>query len=147
MDWESVDISEDTKTILNELVERKVKLDHITKMKNLYSGITLFIVAVSVYYFYRYLLLPSNNDMLKLVGLFSGNAAHLFLLAALATLYIVTNNYMKSYGKQKSKYETLRIEAIDHLHSTWVKSKSSAIRDIISKHLKDKHNINVSHKS
>lgn len=147
MDWEHVDISEDTKTILKELVERKKKLNHVTMMKNMYTAVTLIVVAFSVYYFYRFLLVPSKNDMLKLVGMFSGNAANLLLLAALVTLYIVTNNYMKTYSKQKSKYETLRIEAIDHFHSTWIKAKSSTIRDVISKHLKDTYNINLSFKN
>jgi hypothetical protein len=77
--------------------------------------------------------------------LFSRNV--LLLILFIVTSYILMIHLAKKFTKQKGKYESLRMEAIDHLYSSWVKAKSSNTKDIISEEMKEKYDINLTYKS
>lgn len=146
MVWNQLDVSEDTRKMLNELVVRKKKMERLKLLKNGFSWITMLACLYFAYYFYIHILQPSHNDMMKVLAvLFNGGNLALLLFAV--TSFLLMNSYTKAYTKHKAKYESLRAEAIEFMYVTWVQTKNSIVKDAISKDLKETYDINLTYKS
>ncbi|UUZ79576.1 YpbF family protein [Paenibacillus sp. P26] len=147
MDWSDVEATDVTKALIEELVERKQKLDRINRYKNaalIVSSVTLLII---VYYLFRMTHLPGNNDMMRSLHVVTGSHSNLVLFTSWIALYAVTLNLIQMHTKHKAKYEALRTEAIDYMLSPWIKTKSSTQKDLIAAKLKKLHNININYKN
>lgn len=147
MIWTEMDVSEDTKMLLNELVARKRKLDRFAKLRALLACLALLGSAATVVYFYEAILIPSGSNIMRILEALAGSSANVLLVFLSAFLFYMMNYYSKKYDKQKAKYESLREEAVDHLRGPWIAARLSDDKDKISSFLQQTYKINVTYKS
>jgi hypothetical protein len=146
MIWMKLNLSEDTINILNELVVRKKRLDRYKQLRLAFTLATMVLLAFFSLYFYRYVLMPSNKNMFQILIALT-DKMFLFTLTGLAVSFMLMSSYTELYNKHKIKYDLLRAETIDLFFDPWGISKNAAVRDTISKDLKETYDINISFKS
>ncbi|WP_019533717.1 DUF2663 family protein [Paenibacillus ginsengihumi] len=147
MIWTEMDVSEDTKKLLNELVARKKKLDRYAKLRALLAYLALLGSTATVVYFYKAILIPSGGNIMRMLGALAGSSANVLLVFLAAFLFYLMNYYSKKYDKQKAKYESLREEAVDHLRGPSIAARLTDDKDKISGFLQQTYKINVTYKS
>lgn len=138
--WEELHLSENTKTMLNALVERKKKWDSFKTKSRWCSWISLL---GSTWVVYSYLRISSSSNM---AFVFRQLTERRFVWAAVITggAVMALTHFAKKTKEAKDKYEKLRSETIAHLDTRWTKSDLADRRDQVSRIMKEKHGINVS---
>jgi type III secretory pathway component EscU len=143
---QELSISEDAQKMLNTLEERKQKMDNLKKRRDCLFIFLFLLITAFIVYFYLTTFSSTTNTPLSLLNKLTENSLNMFLLIAVVTLYTYSIQYAGKAEKAKKKYEDLRVEVIDRLYSTWIKTKHSDMRDEISRNMNDK-GINVRYKS
>jgi amino acid transporter len=147
MNWKNSDLSEDAQILLETLKERKKEKESKHKTLKLANILLVVFILFFCFFIYRFTLLPSNNDALKLLELFLNNEVNILLIIIILSVKLWASNASKESIEAKGKYEDLREEAVEYFDTTWLKSDISKIRDQVSKDMKDNHGINITHKS
>ena len=146
MVWNEMDVSEDTKRILNELVKRKNKMENAKLLRNVCSALSIVIGGFVFYYTYEALFVHFHGEVTQVLNkVFEEKSLTLIFLLTTSILFM--NTYSKQHTKHKNKYEALRTETIGHLQSHWLKNMNTYERDLISKEMKEKYDINLAYKS
>lgn len=145
MIWNELDISEDTRRMLNELVKRKKEMERLRWFKN---GSAAFTAGIGLYLTYAFYRATGPSVRVDIWGMLPAMIAGdgLMLLCLFLGSFLIMNDAMKKFTKQKNKFEALRLETIDNLQSTWTKSRNAGQRDRISREAKEKHDINLAYK-
>jgi hypothetical protein len=146
MSRNELSISEDTQKILQTLEERKDKMDTLKKRRDRMFIFSFLLIATFIVYFYLTTLSSASNNPLGILNNLVENSLNMFFLLAVITLYTYSIQYARKAEKAKKKYEDLRVEVIDRLYSTWIKTKNSDVRDEISRDMAGK-GINVRYKT
>ncbi|CAG7642348.1 DUF2663 family protein [Paenibacillus allorhizosphaerae] len=147
MAWIDMNVSEDVQAIMRELIARKQKLDRYKRLKIGFAWAAVCLFLFFSYYFYNYVLVPSQKNMITILASFGNNKLLFSMLLGLISSYYLMNYFTTQYDKQKTKYDLLRAEMIDYFMFPRTASKHAAMREAISKQLKEKHDINISFKS
>ncbi|CAG7612562.1 hypothetical protein PAESOLCIP111_01546 [Paenibacillus solanacearum] len=142
-----MDVSEDIQAILKELIDRKQKLDRYKRLKVGFAWAAACLFLFFSYSFYNEVLVPSQNNMITVLASFGNNKLLFFMLLGLISSYYMMNYFTTQYDKQKAKYDLLRAEMIDYFMFPRSSSKYAAMREAISRQLKEKHDINISFKN
>ena len=103
--------------------------------------------SLVIFLLYRHVIVRSGGNALLILELLISNKLLCGLLLACITLFLYTSNRAGETEKAKSKYENLRIEAIERLDASWLKDVKSESRDQISSFLSEKFDINIVYKS
>ncbi|UJF34176.1 DUF2663 family protein [Paenibacillus hexagrammi] len=135
-------VSEDTKKVLKELVERKEKADNWKKTLQALSLVNAGIVLILFLWMLK--IKPDSKaqifDMISYFG--SSRASLLFIMLAVSTFFI-SGSVSKTHKKHKDKYDDLREETVTRLYSTWKVREESKLRDEVSDLLKKEKDINL----
>ncbi|MCQ6562943.1 DUF2663 family protein [Paenibacillus mendelii] len=142
---DALPVSEDTKLLVKEIVDRKQKVVHIRRMNRILAIVNLGIAGVIMYWMYKISLISSRDIFNSFQYLGKSNASILFIVVAVS-VFIYSGMLTKEYKKQKDKYDDLRKETIDKLRAKWDITEESKLRDEISR-LLDKRDINIRHVS
>ncbi|KRE70064.1 DUF2663 family protein [Paenibacillus sp. Soil750] len=142
-----INVSDDTEVLLKELQERKMKWDNMKKMQPILSIATGAILLIVIYMLYRQVIVRSSGNAILILDLLISNKLLCGLLLACITLFLYASNRSRETEKAKSKYEDLRIEAIERLEASWLKDVKSEARDQISSFLSKEHDINIVYKN
>jgi hypothetical protein len=146
MSRNDLSISEDTQKMLQTLEERKNKMDALKKGRNRLFILSSLLITTFIVYFYLTTLSSATTNPLNIFNSLTENSMNMFLLLTAITLYTYSIQYAGKAEKAKNKFEDLRVEVIDRLYSTWIKTKNSDVRDEISRDMAGK-GINVRYKS
>ncbi|WP_169306541.1 DUF2663 family protein [Cohnella pontilimi] len=140
-DFDDLDISNDTKMILNELVKRKKKYDQV---KAQYAAVVICGIVVGVFVL-SWLFRLKSATIQNALSVLSMSMSAVYI-AMLAGLFLSARNLAAQYKKRKKKYEDLREETIDLLNADWKLNLKTNKRDKISERLSEK-GINIRYKS
>lgn len=143
----TINVSDDTEAMLKELQERKQKWDKLKQIQPILSIMTGAILLFVFYMLFRHVIIRSGGNALLILELLISNKLLCGLLLACISLFLYTSNRAGETEKAKSKYEDLRIEAIERLDASWLKDVKSESRDQISSFLSEKFDINIVYKS
>jgi hypothetical protein len=140
-DFDDLELSNDTATLLTELVSRKKKYDRV---KSQY-GVIILISLVFLVFLLNWLFHLKSATIQGALSMLSMSvsAVHVFVIAA---LFLSARNAAAQYKKRKKKYEELRMETIDLFNADWKLNIRSNKRDKISERLSAK-GINIRYKS
>jgi hypothetical protein len=147
MIWHELDLSDDAKKTLDEIMERKKKLDDLVRNMNWHYFITLGSLVLFIFSFYNSIIRDSNGIVLDMIAKMSGNFLVLSFLVLFITFYAFTRNVTKKVTTAKSKLEALRVETIDRFKADWQKNMKSETRDAISAEMMEVCNVNLTFKS
>lgn len=143
--WDDLSISEDTKQMLNKLIEHHHKKEAYLKRSRIFI-ICLGLFSLSfVFHFYYRVLAPSNQRIDRILDHLFSDSLTFFLLVGTVTLFLTVNYHISKYQSTKQKLDKLRAEAIERINSPWVVSNKSKIKDQISIRMK-RCGVNLSHK-
>ncbi|UKS24260.1 YpbF family protein [Paenibacillus sp. HWE-109] len=145
--WPELNLSDDANKLLEELKARKQKWDKLKAIQPVFAIVTAAFVFFFIYTFYRKVLVISGGNALAILDLVISNPLFSGSLLISISLFLFTRNRMNQIEKAKSKYEDLRIEAIERLDTSWLKDVKSESRDQISSFLHQEYDINIVHKS
>ncbi|CAN7661852.1 DUF2663 family protein [Paenibacillus sp. LjRoot153] len=142
-----INVSDDTEVMLKELQERKQKWDKLKQIQPILSIMTGAILLIVIYLLYRQVIVRSGGNAIMILDLLISNKLLCGLLLACISLFLYASNQSRETEKAKSKYEDLRIEAIERLEASWLKDVKSEARDQISSFLSKEHDINIVYKN
>jgi hypothetical protein len=140
------ELSEDTQKMLDTLEERKATMDILKKRRDRLFIFLFLLITTCIVYFYLTIFSSATHSPLSILNKLTENSLNMFFILAAISLYIYSIQFAKKAEKAKKKYEDLRVEVIERLYSTWIKTQHSDMRDEISRYLNDK-GINVRFKS
>jgi|GEM_PF-6969164 len=147
MSYKQLPISEEVKTLLDTLCERKIEINQLNKRKTSWTYLTMGLGFLFLYLFVQQVLIPAQNDVLKILSLSIDFKLGIFLLILFITTQFMAKQYKEKEAKAKKGFEELRIELIGRLNSSWLKNKESKLKDTIATEMKEKHGINLMSKS
>lgn len=142
-----INVSEDTEVMLKELQDRKKTWDNMKKRQPILSIATGVILLIAIYMLYQQVIVRSSGNAIMILDLLISNKLLCSLLLVCITLFLYASNRSRETEKAKSKYEDLRIEAIERLEASWLKDVKSEARDQISSFLSKEHDINIVYKN
>ncbi|WP_047982192.1 DUF2663 family protein [Ornithinibacillus contaminans] len=142
MPFETVEnLSVDTIYILNEVIKKKNKKDYYESRRNL----CLISSLLLLFGFFLLLTLDDIKTMVDPLTTFANilaNPLYLFMIGLIAIMLLYHNYYQKKLKKEKDKFKSVRIEAIDYLNdSRNMNTQDQAV--MIKKIMKEKHKINL----
>jgi Sec-independent protein secretion pathway component TatC len=140
------ELSEDTQKMLHTLEERKATMDILKKRRDRLFIFLFLLITTCIVYFYLTTFSSATHSPLSILNKLTENSLNMFFILAAISLYTYSIQFAKKTEKAKKKYEDLRVEVIERLYSTWIKTQHSDMRDEISRYLNDK-GINVRYKS
>jgi uncharacterized membrane protein len=140
MIWHELNVSDDTRKLLDEVVHRKASYEKL-KRDSLFWSVICFILIL-IFLLYTYL----NNVLLSLSNLLEEKSYLLFIVGIIST-YIHSSNLSSKASSMKKKLEELRKEAIDQLNITWLATNDSETRDKISSDMKTSYGVNIIYKN
>ncbi|TVY11481.1 DUF2663 family protein [Paenibacillus cremeus] len=147
MAWDNPEVSADASTMINELIDRKKKMDGYKRWQFICTMGMLSLLLVCSYYFYNRVLMPSRS-VWDIIDTFAANRLVVSAFVLLVTVYCLMSFFAKKYLEQKGKYDALRAEIIVFFqYGPWSKTKGTAIHDLISRELKELFDINLTYKS
>jgi H+/gluconate symporter-like permease len=144
--WHELSISEDVKKMLDTLKERKEKMDSTKKIRNRYFIFLFSFICIFFIYFYSIVIPSSKNNALNIIEDLLNSSFNVLFLIIVVTTYTFSIHYSKKASKAKNKFDDLRLEVIERLYSTWIKTNNSEIRDKISRAMASQ-GINLTYKS
>ncbi len=147
MDWDDMDISEDAKMMLDELLQRKRKWDKLQSDLMWVHIFSFFSFALFAYFFYQHLIRFAGGQVWVMLSRMGDNPAVLLLLLVFLGSLALARSVANKCDEAKTKYEDLRKEAIDKFKSDWQKNIKSEARDAISRRMQAEHDINLIYKS
>lgn len=147
MNWSELNLTDNTCKLLDELRDRKEKWDRLQAALPVYVIMTAGMGLFFVLFFYRYVMAGSAGNVMAILDMFISNPYVLYSLLGCISFLMFTRNLMNRIEKAKNKYEQLRVETIDKLDGSWLKSVESETIDQISIFLKKEYDINVVYKS
>ncbi|KRF03719.1 hypothetical protein ASG89_02870 [Paenibacillus sp. Soil766] len=143
----TINVSDDTELMLKELQERKQKWDKLKQFQPILSITTGASLLIVIYLLYRQVIVRSGGNAIMILDLLISNKLLCSLLLACISLFLYASNRSREMEKAKSKYEDLRIEAIERLEASWLKDVKSEARDQISSFLSKEYDINIVYKN
>jgi len=138
-------ISHDANKILDKLIERQKELQALEKLVGRLLFIFLSLFLITAAYVYNALDIRSSNIVESLLETFT-NKLVIFSIIINAVLYYSFRYYARKKENSAKKLEALRIEAIDRLDASWLKTTKSRIKDEISEEMNN-YGINVIYKN
>lgn len=144
VDFNDLELSQDTKLLLKELTKRKKKLDGIKQRNSLLAIVNGALVLLLLYWLVQIGSKSYSNAMDYLTFFTKGPTLVIVLITA--TLFMYAKDLNAKYKKQKQKYEDLRKETNDVLYAHWEQNPRSNKKDEISLRLSSK-GINIRYKS
>ncbi|NOV01206.1 DUF2663 family protein [Paenibacillus planticolens] len=142
-----LNLSDDTMKLLEKLKDRKKDWDKLKRTQVIFIVLTGVLILYFTFTFYQKVLLVSGGNALAILNLLTSNKLLSGSLLASISFFMFTRNRVARIEKAKSKYENLRMEAIDKLDASWLKDVKSEARDQISSFLDKEHDINIVYKS
>ncbi|MCZ8517020.1 DUF2663 family protein [Paenibacillus filicis] len=143
MPWNSLEISQDAKSILNELRNRKRKMDDLQSKAIVYSVGAVFFLLIYFFGFDKLILKPTNGNVRLMLEILPKTfILHILLIISLVSVFI-SIDATKKYKKMKDKVEKLRTEIADKLWAPWVKTNMSQMRDKLTQQIKEETNLDI----
>lgn len=144
----NIPTSADTNYLIDELRKRKKKLDKKEQQLKVMYFIFIAISIIGVAYILITLTQLELYQPLDLFSAFLNQSLAVFTLLLLISLKLYINILSKAEKEAEKKYESLRAEVIDYLHTSpyWLISKHSEKKDNLTD-LLDKEGINLRHKA
>lgn len=147
MKWDEMDISEDAKMLLDELLQRKRKWDRLKSDLLFAHAASAISFGFFGLVFYQRIIRHAGGQVLDMLSRFSDQPIVLLLLIVTGACLALARSIANKTEEAKEKYEALRKETIDKFKSDWQKNLKSEARDVISKHMYNEHDINLTYKS
>ncbi|NEW07703.1 DUF2663 family protein [Paenibacillus sp. SYP-B3998] len=147
MKWSELNLSEDTSKMLDELQERKIKLDKLRSSLPIYVMVAACLCVYFTLIFYRTILISSGGNVMAMLDMLLANRYMVFSLLGCITFVMMMRNVMSKIETAKKKYENLRVETIDKLDHSCLINSDSQTRDQVSSLMKVKHDINLVYKN
>lgn len=142
-EWNGIQISENTRLILEKLEERKKKFEAVKKWGRIYSIIALISAALFLFICVNIEFSISGNPF-DTIGVMAGNKLLLFFLLLTAAAYFQSVVTLGKAKKLELKYEALRKESITHLEASLRVTKDTQLRDEIARVMRES-GINVTY--
>lgn len=141
--WHSLTVYKQTKTTLDELVNRNNKYVR-AKTKAIRVGFLYLSIGIGfVYYFINEIL----SNYLQIFVNITGNPVFIILFLTFILASVFFRATTKERDRLEKKMDLLRIEVIDMLNDIWLREYGQEICEEIIKELEEANDINVSYRS
>ncbi|MDD9265870.1 DUF2663 family protein [Paenibacillus sp. GCM10023248] len=147
MKWPDVNVSNDTRRMLDKLIEKKRDWDKLKKTQWFFVLLTGGIIFYFIVNFYHKVLVVSGGNAIAILDHLTSNKVLSGSLVAGISLFMFTRNRVARIEKAKGKYEDLRKEAVERLDADWLRDVKSEDRDKISSFMDQEYDINIVYKS
>ncbi|AZB43368.1 DUF2663 family protein [Bacillus sp. FJAT-42376] len=138
---------EPTKKMLQGLVEKKRKFDRL-KQKVLTFQLAAFVCVLAfMLYFYKAVVLTSDNSLSKVLSQFVNESFHLYFLVAIAGIYATALYFKKKEEKAEAEFHTLRCEVIRKSGELWPQPYHWKKRTAVFQIMKSEFDINLFYES
>lgn len=141
--WHQMNISYDIKMMLDKLKVRKREMDWAKLCRAFFMIATLISTFFALKYFNDAILGQTYSNAPAILSRLTETR----FIVLLSLIAFSTGNFQyfsNRYKKKKEKYDNLRAETVQRLRVTWTASSLADKRDIISREMKSKYNINIS---
>lgn len=143
--WHELKVSNDSKNILDLLVDRKKKHMSLKQWSHWCAFASVCLTSLLLFYLYETAIIPAQNNTLKILDAIVSEKTHLFLVLAAFSTFSITRFYYKKASKEKKKLDSLRAEVIDRFYTSWTQTDRSDVRDQITQEMK-KLGVNILNK-
>ncbi|MGG4011906.1 DUF2663 family protein [Bacillus smithii] len=137
---------EATKQMLQNLIERKRKLDKLHKKQMFFLSLFFLYTFLFIYLFYKKLLIPYSDSAFQIISSFFDSRMMLLLLLAGAALLGAVKIFRDQKDKAEEEFHALRCEIIDKSKDLW-KNDAWENRYKIFEMMERKFGINLYHES
>lgn len=137
---------EATKQMLQNLIERKRKLDKLHKKQMFFLSLFFLYTFLFIYLFYKKLLIPYSDSAFQIISSFFDSRMMLLLLLAGAALLGAVKIFRDQKDKAEEEFHALRCEIIDKSKDLW-KNDAWEKRHKIFEMMERKFGINLYHES
>lgn len=137
---------EATKQMLQNLIERKRKLDKLHKKQMFFLSLFFLYTFLFIYLFYKKLLIPYSDSAFQIISSFFDSRMMLLLLLAGAALLGAVKIFRDQKDKAEEEFHALRCEIIDKSKDLW-KNDAWENRHKIFEMMERKFGINLYHES
>ncbi|MEK4223172.1 DUF2663 family protein [Bacillus sp. FSL W8-0116] len=137
---------EATKQMLQNLIERKRKLDKLHKKQMFFLSLFFLYTFLFIYLFYKKLLIPYSDSAFQIISSFFDSRMMMLLLLAGAALLGAVKIFRDQKDKAEEEFHALRCEIIDKSKDLW-KNDAWEKRHKIFEMMERKFGINLYHES
>jgi len=137
---------EATKQMLQNLIERKRKLDKLHKKQMFFLSLFFLYTFLFIYLFYKKLLIPYSDSTFQIISSFFDSRMMMLLLLAGAALLGAVKIFRDQKDKAEEEFHALRCEIIDKSKDLW-KNDAWENRHKIFEMMERKFGINLYHES
>ncbi|MCJ7839434.1 YpbF family protein [Lederbergia sp. NSJ-179] len=135
-----------TKRILQNLIDRKKKLNHYKQLHFfLLTGALLFSLVI-FYFIFHTTVIPHQSSMLDLISIFLQQSKFIYFMLIAAALFGAVKITFEKMQKSEQEFHTLRCEVIDKSGDLW-KGDRWGERHKVYEQMKNKYDINLYHQS
>jgi heme/copper-type cytochrome/quinol oxidase subunit 2 len=146
--WQELNLSDEESIILDTLRKRKEKLDKLENLMLVVKILYFVVLFVTLALLYRIMSLPEERGFIYLIDSLKIHSESIWIvIISIIILQTYQSALNKKIKKQKDKYESLRIETIDLMNTTWIWRMNLDTREKIAKIMKEKFDVNVVYKS
>ncbi|MEJ9211380.1 DUF2663 family protein [Bacillus smithii] len=137
---------EATKQMLQNLIERKRKLDKLHKKQMFFLSLFFLYTILFIYLFYKKLLIPYSDSAFQIISSFFDSRMMMLLLLAGAALLGAVKIFRDQKDKAEEEFHALRCEIIDKSKDLW-KNDAWENRHKIFEMMEKNFGINLYHES
>lgn len=148
MIWKELQLSDEEIIILETLGKRKEKLDKLENLMLVVKILYFFVLIVTLTLLYRIMNLPEERSIVNLINSLKIHSEFIWIVIfSIIFLQTYQSALKVKIDKHKDKYESLRVETVDLLNTTWIWRMNLDTREKIAKIMKEKYDVNVFYKS
>ncbi|WP_219834227.1 DUF2663 family protein [Paenibacillus sp. R14(2021)] len=147
MPWNALNLSQDSKDKLNKLRSRKQDETRHARLLSIYWAVLIGVGILFFMAFNKTILVPAGGDAMALLELFLGSKSVSLLFFVAIGLIMLIVDQAKRLKKAKDKVKALRIEIVDKLRTSWVKTNNSDLRDTITRMVKEETDVDIYYSS
>jgi heme/copper-type cytochrome/quinol oxidase subunit 2 len=146
--WQELKLSEEEIIILETLGKRKEKLDKLENLMLVVKILYFLVLIVTLALLYRIMNVPEERSLVYLIYSLKIHSEFIWIVIISIIFLQISQSALKvKIDKQKDKYESLRVETVDLLNTTWIWRMNLDTREKIAKIMKEKYDVNVFYKS
>jgi hypothetical protein len=136
-----------TRRMLQKVVERKQRYDHLKSRHLLVMWSTIFISFGYFVYLYYNLFQPFSYSFAVVFSNFVNQSSNLYCLILIIGLYGLMNVIRGKRDKAEKEFHALRCEIIDKSKDLWKKEDAWKNRHLVFEMMKENYDINLFHEN
>ena len=143
MDWCNHNLDKVAREMIQGVIEKKKKIDHLHSTTILLRTVTFLGFSIFVIYFMLYIVYPNEFMVGLIIDDFLNRHVHLFVLLFLFSLYWLARCYQKKHEDAENEFHALRCEIIQKSADLWKDEREWRERYKLFEVLKQKYDINL----